>query len=118
MHKTVSKTIPLNCRDIINNLEIEAVISDAILCLASRTAIKGIIAGHIKGLLSEDNIFVTYNCTRPDNLIKTVSSGYEKHHFSQPIFYLEVILFGITEEEIVKHLNECFTELFKKFGCQ
>jgi hypothetical protein len=102
----VSKKIPLK-PDAYNTVDIEAAISKTILCIAAETAVNKVVVGHIKGLLKEGNVYVTFNCTKVDVVLKSTSDNYYNYIFLRPVLYLEVILLVKSKEDIEQIVDAC-----------
>ena len=106
MHNTVSREIRLNCVKHSNH-DLEDAVSQLVLCIAAKTTVNKVVAGHIKGMLKENQTYVSFNCTKVDVVNKKSSHHYKNYRFKQPVLYLGVILFGNTEEGIEKCVDEC-----------
>jgi hypothetical protein len=98
-------------------------VSALLLSLAAEFGIRGIVPGHIKALVSEGGQYAAFSCTRPGQVAKKTSPGWESLLLQHPSFILNVILVNemttaAVEDRVAEFLDQSFGPVHFSSGCQ
>ena len=108
--KAVARQVKLDLQSPLSPDRLGNLVEEMLLMLAGDFGIKGVVPGHIKALVEEDEKYCSFSCTKPGKVTKHTSSQKEDIFFHRPHFYLNVVLVGVPEEKIVarvdKHMEE------------
>jgi hypothetical protein len=98
-------------------------VSALLLTLAAEFSIRGIVPGHIKALVSEGGQYAAFSCTRPGQITKKTSPGWESSLLQHPSFILNVVLVNemtaaAVEGRVAEFLAKSFGPVHFSSGCQ
>jgi len=113
-HQAVAKELTLNLNQPLAAQDFYQIIAGLLQELGQRLNIRGIIPGHLKVLVVENDVFAAYSCTMPGKITDRVSPGWHDFLFFHPRLYLNVVLVEIPLEKVHEIVNSCLEEMLRK----
>ncbi|KUO53555.1 MAG: hypothetical protein APF76_12160 [Desulfitibacter sp. BRH_c19] len=111
MHQAVANKIVLKLQPPLKSDDLANAMIEFLQNLAESLSIKGIIAGHIKVLIAEDGNYATFSCTKPGKVTKQISPSWDTAVFYEPEFSYNVIVYGISKDELANKVNKNIEQL-------
>ena len=105
--KAVARQATLDLQSPMSPDRLGNLVEEMLLMLARDFSIKGVVPGHIKALVEEDESYCSFSCTKPGKVTRQTSFQKEDTYFHQPCLYLNVVLVGVPEEKAEVGVDIC-----------
>lgn len=116
--KAVARQLRLDLQSPMSADQLGNLVQEMLLTLARAFSVRGIVPGHIKALVKENKSYCSLSCTKPGRVNRDRFSYPEKFSFHRPYLYLNVVLVGVPEEDIVMGVDSSIENLLSSVrGC-
>ncbi|MEW6624844.1 MAG: hypothetical protein AB1420_17255 [Bacillota bacterium] len=101
MHESVAQKLIIKLQPPLSSEKLADAVSDFIAKVADDLNLKGIIPGHIKVLIAENDVYAAFSCTKPGKIIKQTSASWDLAALHEPSFSYNIVIFGIPKEKVI-----------------
>lgn len=111
--KAVAREMELELQHPLRLDEMGDLVEKLLLTLADDFNVKGIVPGHLKALVMEDQRYAAFSCTKPGAVNRqTEQAGLET--FSRPRLLLNAVIVGIPEEKVTAKVEQRLDEFLTR----
>ncbi|HBI27019.1 MAG TPA: hypothetical protein DDY25_04755 [Peptococcaceae bacterium] len=97
--KAVAREVELELQHPLSFDEMGDLVEKLLLTLADDFNIKGIVPGHLKALVMEDEGYVAFSCTKPGAVTRQMEQA-DLESFSRPRLLINAVIVSIPEEDV------------------
>jgi hypothetical protein len=113
LQEAIARTARLDLHPAQTAAELGARVEELLLKLAGAFGIKGIVPGHIKALVSENDCYASFSCTRIGRVDKKTSGYWVESVLQCPQLNMNVVLVNdLPVEQVEDQVDDILAEVF------
>lgn len=109
--KAVAREVELELQHPLSLDEMGELVEKFLLTLADDFNIKGIVPGHLKALVMEDQRYTAFSCTKPGAVTRQMERAGGIEAFFRPRLLINAVIVGIPEEKVETRVDQRLKEL-------
>lgn len=108
--KAVAREMELELQHPLRLDEMGDLVEKLLLTLADDFNVKGIVPGHLKALVMEDQGYAVFSCTKPGAVTRQMEQA-DLESFFRPRLLINAVIVSIPEEEVKDRVDQRLKEL-------